>query len=315
MKKTMILAALFMAIASYGGNTIPAHAQALTPAQTAALQQQLDVAKAQLVQLEMQQGMVPQGDSALPGAPATTVAPAAPSAAMTLSASDLTAIRTALSSLAGALTALQAKIAEDPQLATQNGPAMVAALQGIGNTVAVIGTELTGSNIAMSAPQPSQPQTSGASVAQVSPAMGSSNGGAGTAQATMPAAGGNPVAANTVPEASTTPIANAAPQAQTAQASSAFSFGNLNWPLVAVIILIIAAIVIWLWWDDSEDKGKKKPVAPKAPPVAPAPQKPVVVSVQTMGQPQVSVQTRPAAAAPVQTPMSAAMANQPKPQQ
>src|ERR1700722_3950285 len=106
MKKTLIrigfFTALFVVFASYGGNILSAHAQSLTSSQQATLQQQLDDAKAQLVQLQMQEGQVPEGDSALPGAtttatmtvtPAVTITPttvtAAPTGMMMLSTADV----------------------------------------------------------------------------------------------------------------------------------------------------------------------------------------------------------------------------------
>ena len=66
MKKILFFAALIVAIGSIGGNILTVHAQTtstLTPAQTVMFEQELAVAKATLVNLEQQAGMVPAGDS------------------------------------------------------------------------------------------------------------------------------------------------------------------------------------------------------------------------------------------------------------
>src|SRR5581483_9549687 len=121
MKKTLLLAALFVAIASLGGSTLQpasAHAQSLTPDQASTMQQQLTVLKAKLINLQMQEGIVPAGDAELPGASAS-VSASAP-AATTLSTSDLAAVQTALTALKSMLVSIQSAIAANPQIVTQN---------------------------------------------------------------------------------------------------------------------------------------------------------------------------------------------------
>ena len=292
MKKTLILSTLLIVMASYGGSALLANAQSLTPAQTAAIQQQLDVAKAQLVQLEMQEGMIPQGDNDLPATAAIAAtqasAPVQTMAAMTLSASDVVAMNTALTSLTAVLVSLQTKIAQNPQFATTNGQDVISALQGIGNTLASIVTEAKNGNIAMAAPQGLQASGS-QSVAQTAPVT------AVNTQVPAAVAGPATLAAITPAPAAVVP--------QTAQASSAFSFGALNWPLIIVIILIVAAIAIWLWWDDGEEV--KRPVVKLASTQPQRPLQPTFAPSTT--QPSMIVNNNQATQ-PAATPMSSAVA-------
>jgi hypothetical protein len=311
MKKKLIIAALFAAVAmaSYGGNALVTHAQT-APSNTAALQQQLDDAKAQLIQLEMQAGQVPAGDNGTATAQPTVVS-SAPT--VTLSAADISEMNTALTALAGVLTNLQTQIAENPQFVTTNGPAVIGALQGISNTIASIGTEMAGANVAMSA-MPSTGSTGSmgsTGVAQANPATTGNIGSGATTPTTQPSQVAQTNPAATTPTTVNSAPANTAPVAtvpSTAQASSAFSFSKLNWPLIIVIILIVAAIAIWLWWDDGEEK---KPVVARS--NSPAPQKSVQqplqstttqVSINSQGQ---NANRQPASS---QTPLSSAVAPQ-----
>src|SRR4051812_44619096 len=101
MKKYLTLAALMVAIASYGGITSLAHAQSASATDQAAIQQSLDVLKAKLVNLEAQQGLPIQGDggspAVVPGQVATpivvTTAPVTVMAQPTLSASDVASLK------------------------------------------------------------------------------------------------------------------------------------------------------------------------------------------------------------------------------
>jgi hypothetical protein len=181
-------------------------------------------------------------------------------------------------------------------------------LQGIAGTIASIGNEVTNPSVAMTAPQTGS--TSGGAIAQTNPSSGS---GASVAPAT-PSAPVNPAQPTVVapseptgpsqsatPSQPTTPSnVNTAPQ--TAQASSAFSFSKLNWPLIVVIILIIAAIAIWLWWDDGDDA--KQPISVRV--NSPAPQKPMQQPLQTTQSMNSSAQTQKPATSP--TPLSSAVA-------
>ena len=101
---------------------------AMTTTNTATLQQQLDDAKAQLVQLQMQAGEVPVGDTGAttqPAQPVVTVSPSAP--AMTLSAADISEMDSALTALANLLVTVQTKAAQDPR---SSSPRMVLWLPG-----------------------------------------------------------------------------------------------------------------------------------------------------------------------------------------
>ena len=312
MKKTLIFAAFFaaMAMVGYGGNALVTHAQTANTQDSATLQQQLDAAKAQLIQLQMQAGQVPAGDNSLPQGTATampaTGASATASTGATLSPADISQMNTALTALANLLVTLQNRISQDPQFIASNAPVVISALQNIGQTVNVIGNEIETSHLAMAAPQATPPMMSGAGSPATNVAQGNSAAaGAGSSnsasdETTQSGAsaqvdqGTQSTAAAGTDSGNTSP-ANNAPQ--TAQASSAFSLSKLNWPLIIVIILIVAAIAMWLWWDDGEDKKPvvKNQTAPQRP------QQPVVQiqNNQNIRQP-----------APSQTPLSSAVTPQ-----
>jgi len=343
MKKTLIFGSLFIAFAmmSHGGNTLLAHAQTATattamPA-NATLQQELDVAKAQLVQLQMEAGQVPAGDSNLPGAtssaaPMSSIAPTitimpTPNASMMLSATDVSEMNTVLTALTTMLTTLQTKIAQDPQVAVSNGAATVSSLRAIGNTLAAIVGDAAHENVAMATPQTIVPQTANAvptsgntpaagsqGIAQANPTTAGTSGGAGASAGVGTAAitptTGNNTPTVTPPPPPPTPVAvNTVPQ--TAQAAASFSLGKLNWPLIIVIILIVAAIAIWLWWDDSDDT--KQTVVIKTTSSAPQrplqPSNPVSMSTNNQGNPgQNQSSSRPVSGP--QTPLSSAVSPQ-----
>ena len=288
MTKKFTIAAIFAAVAmaSYGGSALLANAQvatgAMTPSQNASLQQQLDNAKAELIQLEMQAGQVPAGDNSLPGAttaPVTvTVTPAAPTTA--LNSADIAEMDTS------------------------------------------IGTEITGATVAMNNPAiapttptvTSQPST-GSAMAQGS---GAANGAAGSAGTSQPSATTQPSqVAQTNPSQTTPPTpaatTNPTPATTNTETASSFSLGQLNWPLIVVIILVVAAIAIWLWWDDSDEK---KPVVKST---SPAPQKPIQHQPQTTmnvsatsgsGSASVSASVNRPQPSPSQTPLSSAVSPQ-----
>ncbi len=310
MKNKLMIAALFaaVAIASHGGNALVAHAQTattiVTTSNTAALQQQLDDAKAQLIQLQMQAGQIPAGDSGAAAAQQTS-APAT-----SLSATDIADMNTALTALSSMLTNLQAKVTQDPQFAASNGSAVASVLQGIGHTVALIGTEMTGTHLAMVTP----------TTAQSSGSTGSA-GKTGSVAATQPAVTPQPTQtaqaspAQTAPTTASPAPANTAPATaaniapQTAQAASTFSFASLNWPLIIVIILIVAAIAIWLWWDDGDEKNQPAHVMKSNPSAS---QKPLQQPLQPINQVSVSLNNQGNTAnkqpANTQTPLSSAVA-------
>ena len=265
MKKYLTLAALIVAIASYGGITVAnaQTAQSLTPAERAAAQQSLDVLKAKLINLEMQQGAIPAGDDAISNN--TAVSAATPvvtnstvtSPATSLSASEVASLNSALTAFATTLQVLQTRIAQDPNFLSANQQSVMASLQGIATTLASIGTEVSNANIAST--HPSQP----GNIAQANPRTSRSAGSAGSAQTGGTTVTPSTQSNETTPAPAVTTPANTAPQT-----ASAFSFSKLNWPLIVVIILIVAAIAIWLFWDTEEQKPAVKTVAT-------APQKPM----------------------------------------
>lgn len=263
-KKYLTLAALIIAIASYGGITVAnaQTAQSLTPAERAAAQQSLDVLKAKLINLQMQQGVVPAGDDAISNntavsaaAPVAVATPTVASPATSLSASEVASLNNALTAFATTLQVLQTRIAQDPNFLSANQQSVMASLQGIATTLASIGTEVSNANIA--ATHPSQP----GNIAQANPGTSRS---AGSAAQT----GGTTVAPSTQSNETTPAPAATTPTNAAPQTASAFSFSKLNWPLIVVIILIVAAIAIWLFWDTEETKPAVKTVAT-------APQKPM----------------------------------------
>lgn len=281
MKKILIFGIVFVAIASIGGNRIniiSAHAETLTPAQAASLQASLDVLKAKLVTLEAEA-------NARHSSPAVSGAPLALQATpLSLSNADVASLRGALTALAGMLTELGAKFSANPQFAAQNSGAVLTALQGIGNTLAMIGTSLGSSNFASGA--------SPAVIAQAAPPASPISMPAPQPKGT-PFSASNPVAI----------VSGANDRAQTAEVSSAWSLGKLNWPLVAVTLLALAAMVLWLWWPASENsKNSTKKSASPVP--ARAAQPTIVVS---SGGPRAASAVRQAAASPP-TPLATAMA-------
>jgi len=221
MKKILIFGIVLVAIASVGGNrmnVISAHAQTLTQADAASLQASVDALKARLADLQAQANVqqpllsVSGEPVALQQAPVTA----------TLSEADVASLKSALSALAGVLTTLQSEFSANPGFAAQNSGGVIIALQGIGNTLAMIGTSLQGTSATPVTPVAAAPKAS-------EPA---------------PFAVSNPVAI--------APSANN--QEQTAAVSSAWSLGNLNWPLVAIVSLAVAAIALWLWWPSKEEE-------------------------------------------------------------
>ncbi len=249
MKRLLFFAGLIVAIGSIGGNILTAHAQtapALTPSQTAALEQQLDVAKATLSNLEQQAGIVPAGDSGsatvMPVAsqPVTVVAtPSVPSTPVSgLTPAQVSAFNATLNTLAATLSQLDGTISANTTLAPSQETAVQATLNGMQNTlVAMANTVSNGGNTpaAVSAP-------ASAPVASVQPSSA-------------------PVAVNTAPAATTAPVTSAVPTPvavnppaavpQTAQASSFWSFTKAHWPTIVIVLLVIAILAI-LFWPEKE---------------------------------------------------------------
>ncbi|HEY5220660.1 MAG TPA: hypothetical protein VIJ29_00710 [Candidatus Paceibacterota bacterium] len=259
MKRLLILAGLIVAIVvSFGGNSLVAHAQTaattqtLTPAQTAALQQELDVANATLANLEMQAGVVPPADAGTPsvipasiagtGTQGGTAVATAPAASTGLSASQVSAFQGTLNTLATALTQLSASVAANTTLTPSQDAAVATTLNGMqGTLVAMANTIATAGNSA-SAPVAITPVTG-------SPVAVNSAPSAATTPST--AVGSAPTTAPSTPTVAQTQPATVNTVPQTAQASSLWSFTKSHWPTIVIILLVIAILAI-LFWPEKE---------------------------------------------------------------
>jgi len=254
MKKLLFLTVCLVAIMGYGGIISHAHAQSLTPAEAAALEQELAVAKASLIKLEMDNGMIPVGDSGTAPTPAQTMMPApVVTQTNTISAANLAAVNVTLDSLKSTLATIASEFSSNPELAGSNPAGVLSTLQGIGNTLALIGNDAQGmvvspapqtAPVAMVQPTPAKTPV----VAQANPATNP----APTTPATTPAPvtiSPNPVAVNTAPS----PAVASVPQ--TAQASSFWTFTEAHWPTITIIILIILILAILLWPQSEESSA------------------------------------------------------------
>jgi hypothetical protein len=291
MKKILTTLLLVIAIASFGRILNSAHAATLTPAQTAAAQQALDIMKAELLQLQAQAAA-----QASASAPVISGTPPTLNSAL-LSASDITSLQQGLTLLASALSNLRTEFVQNPQLAAGHEAAVLTTLKGIGTTLAMIGSSVTGGTASVpvaaapAAPTPASP----APIAQSAPTAPS------TVQPLISAPGSQsavtPEAPAIAPSADTIPA--------TAEASTSWSWRNLNWPLVIVIVLVVLAVGLWLFWpSDEDDRGKK---GTKNDAILSSPVRPV-----TMNQPMASVNSgKPAM--PQQTPLTSAMASHAEP--
>ena len=127
-------------MAGYGVNMGIANAQTLTSSQVsnAALEQELDVAKATLINLEMQEGLVPQGDDQLGGSAAPAVAQTQPTqtqATTGLSVSQISAFENTLATLVGTLSQLNATLNANPNMDASQIAAIETTLNGMQGTV------------------------------------------------------------------------------------------------------------------------------------------------------------------------------------
>jgi hypothetical protein len=260
MKRLLFFAALIVAIGSIGGNMLTAHAQtapavtvttmsSLTPAQIAALQQQLQVAQATLVNLEMQNGIATPADAGTPntipasiagtGAQGATVATTATTG---LSASQISAFKTTLSALTATLSQLDASLAANMTLAPSQETAVQATLNGMQGTLVAMANDIANGG--------SNPVANSAPIAV-------------TQSVSAPVAAGSATPANSAPIAAQTPAttsaitAQASPSAnntvpQTAQASSIWSFTKAHWPTIVIVLLVIAILAILFWPEKKE---------------------------------------------------------------
>ncbi len=266
MKKILYFAVGMLAIVGFGMNIGLAHAQSVpgagTPS-TATLQQELQVAKATLVNLEMQAGMIPAGDNNVP---------ATGSASAGLSVSDRTTISNALGSLVSALSSLNATLAANPTEATTHQAAIASVLSGMQSTLVAMNNTLTNGNqisgggaasapIAVNAPSTGNSGSAAASTGSNS----GSNAPAPIAQ-TQPSTPAMPSTGSLAPTAAPTAGSNNTPQ--TAQASNAWTFVVAHWPTITIIILV-ALILLILFWPSSDEKKNDHHGAPASRPQTP----------------------------------------------
>lgn len=245
MKKLLFLAALVLAIGSYGGHINPAHAQTLTPAQTAALQQQLQVAKATLANLEMQAGAVPAGDNGMStvAQPATTTQPAAGQ----LSQAEISSFQGTLNALATTLSQLNTSLATNSTLTPAQEQAVQSTLNGMQSTLVAMANTVSGSNTASGNVPPTVAGTPSQSTGLAQNTQPSN-------MATTPSVKTSPVAVASTTATTPAVTAQITPSTeapQTAQASSLWSFTKSHWPTIAIILLILAILII-LFWPEKE---------------------------------------------------------------
>jgi hypothetical protein len=246
MKKILFFAVLAVALAGYGMHTAGvAHAQT-TSSQTdnAAMEQQLQVAKATLINLEMQEGITPQGDDQLGSSATPPVTQTQPAQTTTgLSVSQISAFENVLTSLLGTLSQLNATLGANPNMSTSQLAAIQSTLGGMQTTLVAmanqIATDETASPVAMTTP--ANTPAPAPTTAQNTP--------------TAPVAMANPATPAT-PVTTAAPVVPAAanPVQATAQASSIWSFTKAHWPAIVIIILVIAILAI-LFWPERESKS------------------------------------------------------------
>jgi len=246
MKKLFFFAVLAVAVTGFGMQMGTAHAQA-TP-NNAALLQQLQVAKATLLNLEMQQGLIPQSDDQLTAGSPAIAQPSAP-AASGLSPAEAAYFNGVLSQLAGSLRQLAATVNANPSMDSTQTAAIAATLGGMRGTLLTMATQIAQdeNRSPIAAATPSAGTVAGAST--VAPSQV-----AQTPPATTPSAAANTPAATTPPAAPATNNVQA-----TAQASSIWSFTKANWPVIVIIVLVIAILAI-LFWPENETKESVKTV-------------------------------------------------------
>jgi hypothetical protein len=241
MKKIFFFAVLAVALAGFGMHMGIAQAQTTTavPTNNAALEQELQVAKATLINLEMQEGIVPQGDDQLSNNTAPSVAQPQPTQTTTgLSVSQTSAFENTLATLVGTLSQLNASLNANPNMSTNQIAAIETTLGGMQNTLVAMASSITAdeapSSFAMAAPVTSSPTTGESSVA--------------TAPASAPIAQAAPVVTPAAaPTTAATVTATATPVQATAQASSIWSFTKSHWPAIVIILLVIIILAILFW--------------------------------------------------------------------
>jgi hypothetical protein len=258
MKKILFFAVLAVALAGYGVHAGIANAQTVTSSGTnsATLEQQLQVAKATLVNLEMQQGMIPQGDDQLGGNATPSVTQAQPQQTQTtsgLSRNEISAFENTLATLVETLSQLNASLIANPNMTASQTTAVATTLGGMKSTLvamaATISADEAASPIAMAAPVTSVP-TTGMTATTPVPAQ---------AAPSAPAITATTVASPTTATAPATAAATVNPVQATAQASSIWSSAKAHWPAIVIILLVIVILAI-LFWPESDEKEAATPV-------------------------------------------------------
>ncbi len=222
MRKLILGTIVLLAIASIGGMNLHTTHAAAGPEGTS--QQQLDVMKATLINLEMQQGVVPGGDEAFGGGTAAASPTAMTEPPSALSPADAASVSAALSGFAVALQSLQSKLAANPVMDQTEQAGVVATLQGIGNTLLSI-----------------EGMFQGGSMAPIAEAQGN---GSATASAAAPLAESTPKASAPVAEAT---VAAASATSKTVQTASIVTFAKTHWPTMAIVTLVIAILGVLFW--------------------------------------------------------------------
>lgn len=296
MKKLFFFACIAIAIASFGVHSNLAHAQT-APAgtqSTATLEQELQVMKATLVNLQMKEGLVPAGDAGLPGGSITEPAPSAPmtsTGATGLSATDQATLQSELGSLVTALSSLNTTLEANPQAVASHQQAIAMVLSGMRSTVVSMGNVLNGTPIA--AATPSHPTSGGIStsapVATQSPAPTTPT----PIASTQPAPSTGSLAPTAAPAGVNNPVGT-----QTAQASNAWGFVVNHWPTITIVVLV-ALILLILFWPSSEGDEDKHAVRPPVKPQTPS--RPVTTTVMRS--------EGPAPTPPATTPVATIVAN------
>jgi hypothetical protein len=256
MKKILFFAALIVAIGSIGGNMLTAHAQtaptvtttaisSLTPAQIASLKQQLQVAEATLINLEMQNGIATPADAGTPNIIPASIAKTGSqsespvvAAATGLSASQINAFKTTLSALSATLTQLDASLATNLTLTPSQEIAVQATLHNMQGTLVAMADNIANNS--------NSPIANSASVAATQPTSASVAINSVPTSAKTAPANSAPTVAQTQP----TSVSNAVPQ--TAQASSLWSFTKAHWPTIVIVLIVIAILAILFWPEKKE---------------------------------------------------------------
>jgi hypothetical protein len=261
----------------------------LTPAQIAAIKQQLQVAQATLINLEMQNGIATPTDAGTPSAIPTSIAgtgsqnsPVATAVVTGLSASQISAFKTTLGALSATLSQLSASLATNMTLAPSQETAIQATLNGMQGTLVAMATDVANGD--------NNPAANSAPIAvtqSVSAPVAVNN---APSSATAPAtpAGSAPIAAQTPATTTNNPVP------QTAQASSLWSFTKAHWPTIVIVLLVIAILAILFWPEKKEpvrtvSTGAAGSGKPKSAPT------PTVTSTTTVNFSRESTPARPVA--------------------